>query len=138
MPKKISKAQRLHFDRLKLGSFNLLKGEVVAESLKQHKLLWDVFIFARTGRYGIGELIELRDLGNNFVNADEMMLITDKKRWEKLLPIIQDWNPSEIGYTSGDNQVWGTPAYFSGRELGEAMGCTPVPKDLLLVRIWWD
>jgi hypothetical protein len=138
MPKKITKAQRIHFDRLKSGSFNRFNGELVVASLKENKLLWDSFVFGRTGRYGIGELIELRDLSSNFINADEILIITDKKRWSKLYPVIQQWHPKEIGYTSGDDQVWGTPAYQTGKEIGDAMGCSPMPPDLLLVRIWWD
>lgn len=132
MPTRITKAQRLQLDRLALGGL-----QNVADGLKANKLLWDCFIFWRAGRYGAGELIELRDLPDGRVNADELLVITDKERWPKLSKIIDKWDSSEVGYITGDSKIWGTPPYFSGKEVGEAMGFQPVPPDLVLVRVWW-
>lgn len=133
MPKRITKAQRLQLDRLNVGGFT-----GVAAGLKANKTLWDSFVFGRSGRYGVGELIELRDLPDGILNADELLIVTDKSRWPDLKPIVESWEPQEIGYTAGDNSRWGTSAYMTGQEVGEAMGCSPLPADLLLVRVWWD
>lgn len=138
MPRRITKAQRLHLDRLCMGSFNRLDGEKVADCLKTNKLLWDSLVFWRSGRYGVGELIELRDLPDGRINADELMIVTDKDRWPKLSELIDGWDSAEVGYNTGDDQTWGTPPYHNGTEVGDAMGCHPVPNTLVLVRVWWD
>jgi len=67
----MNQAQEIQFQRLKMGSFNSFDGERTAAELKKHKSLWTGFVF---GRFNYGSLIELRDISQDYLNADTLMI----------------------------------------------------------------
>lgn len=117
--KEINPAQKLQLDRLRLGSFNNMDGDLVADSLVENYDLWDSCMF---GRFGYSDLIELRDLPEGHLNADTLIILTDKARWEKLEKIIGTWHADEIGYTGADDETWGTAPFKDAHEASGAMG----------------
>ncbi len=131
---KINAEQGIQIDRLRLGSFNGMIGDYIADSLLRYTELWDSFLF---GRFEYASLIELRDLSKGFINADTIMILTDKARWPKLLEQIEQWGADEVGYTGGDGKVWETAPYRNAEEASLALG-GGFSKDQILVRIWWD
>lgn len=102
-----------------------MDGDVIADSLIKYADLWDSFLFGRFFRKGdYSTLIELRDLPEGHLNADTLMILTDKDRWDKLHPVINsdEWHADEIGYTGADDETWGTAPYADSEEVNAAMG----------------
>ena len=155
--KKLDNAhQQTHIDRLRLGSFNSMDGDVVADALIDNEKLWDSFMFGRFGRYG-GQLIELRDLKEGCINADTLMILTTMDRWPDLKAVLdrKEMEVNEIGYTAADNTTWGTAPYKDTEEAGRELGGgfyieseygvkarwaqKPTPAQIpIIVRVWWD
>ena len=163
----ISPAQDIQVQRLRLGSFNDMDGDKIADSLIKHRDLWDAFMFGRFTNHGaLGTLIELRDLPDGDINASTLMLTTDKERWPKLLRVIKRaWGANEIGYTGADDSTWGTAPFATALDVSGAMGggfhikdedggifppgykmmkgrlkkAEPKPSQVpIVVRVWWD
>jgi len=153
----MNKYQQTHIDRLRLGSFNNMDGDLVANALIKHENLWDSFVFGRFSNYG-GNLIELRDLSANCINADTLYILTDKSKWPELKKVLEDRNLhiDELGFTAADGEVWGTAPYKNAQEVNTEMGGgfwimkkgsgfprtidkKPELSDIpVLVRVWWD
>ena len=124
--------QELQFKRLELGSFNLLDGKLVAESLRTHRSLWHAFVF---GRFQYGQLIELRDLADGYLSADTLYLLAFPKEMDKLLEVIKGWKADEVGFavkTEGGVHGEGVIGSEERKMLGGGA------EDLVLVRVWWD
>ena len=90
---KDNKPQQIQMQRLIEGSFNDFDGEMVAKSLTDNPDLWDGFVF---GRFGYAQLIELRDIGQGYLNADTMMILTTNDRLKELLALIETWNADDV------------------------------------------
>lgn len=129
--------QMIQMQRVMEGSFNNFDGEMVAKSLTDNQNLWDGFVF---GRFKYGELIELRDIAEGYLNADTLMILTTKKKLKKLLAVIDTWNADEVGYNHGDRGKFvaeGTAPFHDERELFSNLG-SGFDKDQVLIRVWWD
>lgn len=131
MAKSINSAQRIHFDRLRLGSFNEFDGERVARGLEENAGLWDAFVF---GRFSHPSLIELRDIPAGIVNSDELFILTTIDRVERLMELAKKWSADEIGWLTGDR----TEGDFVCDSPEDMLGEYPLPENLVLVRVWWD
>lgn len=135
----INNAQQIQIDRIKLSSFNSFDGEKVANDLIKNEHLWISFVWGRFG--GIYDLIELRDLKGGHINADTLIILTTKDKWQELKSLISKWHADEVGYNQGDDTFFGTPpcsirksdSYNVYTALGSSLD-----KDQILVRIWWD
>jgi hypothetical protein len=121
MSREINPSQMLQIQRLRLGSFNEMDGDVVADSLMANSHLWDSFVFGRFSGVG-GMLIELRDLPEGHLNADTLLILTDKKRWDELQTVISQWQADEIGYTAADGETVGVIQYRTAEEVNAHMG----------------
>lgn len=157
----MSPYQKVQLERLRLGSFNSMDGDTVADLMEKNENLWDTFMFGRFSPYG-GNLIELRDL-KDCINADTLLILTDKKNWPELQKLLQDpkLEVDELGMTAADDEVWGVAPYRDAKEVNTEMGGgfwvkepggndfpaplakrfgkQPDPENIpVLVRVWWD
>lgn len=139
---KDNKPQQIQMDRLIEGSFNDFDGPMVAKSLTDNPDLWDGFLF---GRFGYSNLIELRDIGQGYLNADTLMILTTKgnknSRLKKLLKLIGTWGADEVGYNhyKKDREfvVEGTAPFAKEDETFMALG-SRLGEDQVILRVWWD
>jgi hypothetical protein len=139
MKKLKNEYQQTHIDRLRLGSFNSMDGDIVADALIDNEKLWDSFMFGRFGNYG-GKLIELRDLKSECINADTLMILTTLDRWPALKAVLdqKDMEVNEIGYTCMDGTTWGTAPFKNAEELCRELGGGTDDENGIVVRVWWD
>ena len=80
--------QEIQLELLRRTSFNALDGEKVYSSLLQHRDLWQAALLDRPGvpNYAepgfllMGGLIKLRDLPDNFRNADTLFIQTPTRQ----------------------------------------------------------
>lgn len=148
---KDNKPQQIQMQRLIEGSFNDFDGELVAKSLTDNPDLWDGFVF---GRFGYSQLIELRDIGQGYLNADTLMILTTKgarkSRLKKLLALIETWRADEVGYNYYDGKDRRTRKLISegtapfhtkvnegDRDMFMALGSDLGPEQVI-IRVWWD
>lgn len=129
MEGKKNEAQALQEARLRLGSFNNMDGDKVANALNKHRDLWDSYVFGNYGgiggRYGpSGMLIELRDLPEGHLNADTLLILSDLERWPKLEKVLmaKSLHADEIGYTGADDSTEGCAPFRTAEEVSTAMG----------------
>lgn len=133
--KEINECQNVQLRRIRLGSFNEFDGEYVADQLSEHRDLWDSFVF---GRFKYGDLIELRDLPSNCLNADTIMLLTTLDRWQKLEPhVLKNWAVDEVGWTDSEGNPHENAPFLDEKELFQAFG-GGLEDDQIIVRLWWD
>jgi hypothetical protein len=130
-------AQKIQIQRMRLASFNDFDGDMVADSLIENRELWDAFLW---GRFGYGNLIELRDLDQGYVNTDTLMLMTTKARLPTLLKVIKTWRADEVGYNVYRGRMFravDTAPFHNESDLFMALGSRLMP-DQVILRIWWD
>ena len=126
--------QDIQLELLRRAQWNALDGERVLASLLAHRDLWLAALLDRPGLPNYAEpthllmsgLIKLRDLPDNFWNADTLFLFTptrDKAR--ELARIIkeEDWG----------GEVW---VCEDQQEIDRALGTGR--DDYGIVRVWWD
>jgi hypothetical protein len=123
-------AQELQLQRLRMGSFNLLDGNKVADDLLENQALWDSFVF---GGFEYMPLIELRDLRKGYINADTIFILTRRERLKDLLGVIEQWKADEVGWQSEEVRGGDFVCKSDFDMLGVFLG----PDDFL-IRIWWD
>jgi hypothetical protein len=123
-------AQEVQIQRLRMGSFNLLDGNKVADDLLANQTLWDSFVF---GRFEYQPLIELRDLRHGYINADTVFLMTQRDRLKDLLGLIEQWKADEVGWQSEEIRGGDFVCKSDFDVLGAFLG-----RDDFLIRVWWD
>lgn len=104
----MNKVQKIQLDRLKLCDFNSMDGTEVAKLLVKHRHLWKAFVF---GRFHCNQLIELRDMARDILNADELMILTNEESVRKLAALFRKLGADEIGWISQNRMTTG---YFFG------------------------
>lgn len=134
-----NKPQQIQFERIREGSFNNFDGDLIADSLEKNKDLWDGFVF---GRFDYGILIELRDIGAGFLNADTIMLLTTKDRLDKFLALIvkDEWQVNEVGYNlyEGDEfKSFNNSPFRDKNDFWQDFGSS-LGKNQVIIRLWWD
>lgn len=126
--------QEIQLELLRRTAFNALEGERVFASLLKHRDLWLAALLDRPGVPNYNEpgflltsgLIKLRDLPDNFWNADSLFILTrTRAQATEFARIIQDedWG--------GEVQV-----YDNQEEIDRALGAGRQENGLLSV--WWD
>lgn len=126
--------QDIQLELLRRAQWNALDGERVVASLLQHRDLWIAALLDRPGvadysqprRLLMMGLIKLRDLPENFWNADTLYLLTETSdQAAQLARIIEleDWG-GEVNVHNDRKEI--DRAVGSG---GENYG---------LVSVWWD
>jgi hypothetical protein len=126
--------QEIQLELLRRTCFNLLEGERVVASLLQHRDLWLAALLDRPGVPNYAEpslllmsgLIKLRDLPDNFWNADTLFVLTRTgEQAHRLARIAED-------------EDWGAMAhvYEDQQEIDRALGTGR--QEYGLVSFWWD
>jgi hypothetical protein len=126
--------QEIQLELLRRTRFNALEGEKVCASLLRHRDLWRAALLDRPGvpNYAepsillMGGLIKLRDLGDNFWNADTLYILTPTRREAERLARIaeeEDWG--------GEVRVYADQAQ-TDRALGLGR------QEYGLLSVWWD
>lgn len=106
-----------------------LPGERIIADLAAHPDLWeavmiDSFCFSNPGKLPTIGLIKLRDLPENFWNADSLYLLTpDLKAAHALLPIVEKWGGMALLHDDLD-------------DVQRALGGTG--RDQAVISVWWD
>ena len=126
--------QEIQLELLRRSCWNALDGERVYGSLMRHRDLWLAALLDRPGLANdsapcsllISGLIKLRDLPDNFWNADTLFILTaTRTQAEELARIAEeeDWAGEIIVYRNQD-------------EIDRALGIGRLEYGLL--SIWWD
>ena len=126
--------QDIQLELLRRTRFNALDGERIVASLLKHRDLWlaalldrpGVADYTQPGRLLLAGLIKLRDLPDNFWNADTLFLLTPTHREADELARIaeeEDWG--------GEVRV-----YRDQAEIDRAVGAGRLGYGL--VSVWWD
>jgi hypothetical protein len=126
--------QDIQLELLRRTSFNALDGEKVCASLLKHRHLWLAVLldrpgvpnYAEPGHLLLSGLIKLRDLPDNFWNADTLFLLTRTRGQAHELARIaeaEDW--------AGEIQV-----HENQSDIDRALGTGR--QEYGLISIWWD
>jgi hypothetical protein len=126
--------QEIQLELLRRTRFNALDGERVVASLRAHRDLWLAALLDRPGipEYGnpgrllVSGLIKLRDLPDDFWNADTLYVLTGMREQARQLARIikeEDWG----------GQVW---VCENQEEIERAIGSGR--EDYGLLSVWWD
>jgi len=132
----MNNCQKLQLERIKQGSFNDFDGDVVAADLAKHEKLWKAFVF---GRFKYSQLIELRDLADDHINADTIYILCKEENVPVLEELARKWCANEIGYytTQDDKVACSGTVDFRTDELLQVYGCR-LENGYALIRLWWD
>jgi hypothetical protein len=125
--------QDIQLELLRRSCWNALDGERVYASLMQHRALWlaalldrpGVANYAGPGLLFMGGMIKLRDLPDNFWNADTLYILTETPAQAlELARIIEeeDWGGEVVVYKDRE-------------EIGRALGTS---EEYGLLSVWWD
>jgi hypothetical protein len=126
--------QEIQLELLRRTGFNALDGERVYASLLQHRDLWLAALldrpgvpnYAEPGRLLTSSLIKLRDLTDNFWNADMLFILTPTRQAAERLAAI------------AEEEEWGgeVQVYKEQAEIDRALGIGR--QELGLLSVWWD
>jgi len=123
--------QEIQLELIRRASPGLFDGEKVMASLLAHRNLWeavmiDRFCFSNPGKLPSMGLIKLRDLAENFYNADTLYILTpDAASARQLAEIIEDedWGGMVLVHDDQD-------------DVERALG--GFGREAAIVSIWWD
>jgi hypothetical protein len=126
--------QDIQLELIRRSQFNAMDGERIVASLLAHRDLWSAVLldrpgipnYARPAHLLTAGLIKLRDLPENFWNADTLFLLTPSREQARRLAHIaeeEDWGGMVRLYL---NQEDTDRALGTGRE------------EYGLLSIWWD
>lgn len=125
--------QDIQLELVRRTGFNALDGERVHASLLKHRHLWSAALLDRPGAPNHAEpgllpisgLIKLRDLPDNFWNADTLFILTPTRREAKQLAAIteEEWGGEVHVY---EDQAETDRALDIGRQ------------EFGLLSVWWD
>ena len=126
--------QEIQLELLRRTTYNALDGERVKDSLLRHRDLWLAFLLDRQGLPNYAEptrllmmgLIKLRDLPDNFWNADTLFILTPTHtQADELARIAEDEDWAGDVYVCKDQ-----------KEIDNALGTGR--DEYGLVVVWWD
>ena len=126
--------QEIQLELIRRTSFNALDGERVHDSLLRHRDLWMAVLLDRPGVANYAKptvllmagLIKLRDLSDDFWNADELFILTEThEKARQLARIIEeeDWG-GEVRVVEDQQEI--DNALGTGRD------------EYGIVTVWWD
>jgi hypothetical protein len=126
--------QDIQLELIRRTEYNALDGEKVYAHLLQHRSLWRAVLLDRPGRPNYDKprrllmsgLIKLRDLHDNFWNADTLYILTSNRDQARALARIieeEDWG--------GEVKL-----HEDQSEIDDALGTDR--EEYGIVSIWWD
>jgi hypothetical protein len=126
--------QDIQMELLRRSRFNAMDGQRVADSLLRHRDLWLSALLDRQGvanyekpsRLLMMGLIKLRDLSDNFWNADTLFILTanhDQARQLARIAEEEEWS-GEVVLIESQDEIDG--ALGTGRD------------EYGLLYVWWD
>lgn len=126
--------QEIQLELLRRTQFNAMDGERIAASLLRHRDLWIAALLDRPGlpdfsnprRLLMSGLIKLRDLSENYWNADILYVLTSSaKEAHEILRIAED-------------EEWGGMLHVieDREEVDRALGGGDGEEAIL--KVWWD
>lgn len=140
--------QDLMLDLIQQGSFNAFEGPRVHNDLAEHNELW-----LAASMYPSCPGLLIRDIPDGSFHCDTLYILTDKKRWKKLRPIINTWRADAItkidrkGTKVADRYATEDDSYkfekHGQQDVGSFLGSWPADKkgkddDRVVIRLWWD
>jgi hypothetical protein len=133
----INEAQKIQLQRIRLaGEWNSFDGDVIADCFEKNKHLWEALVY---GRFEHGELIELSELADGFINADEIYVLVKPQNLAEFRNILFDLEIDEIGWCRENEKgeiVWEGVRGFKAEDFYKMFG--GALRGQVLVRLWWD
>lgn len=133
----VTRTQQIQLELIRLSSFNNFDGDLVADSLIEHRNLWRAFLLDREaysadyhrrrfeelspmdreGKLPISPIdtIRLRDLEGGYWNVDVIFILpASAKKEAGLVKLAKSWHADEVDW-------------YNGLDAGPKM-----------LRVWWD
>jgi hypothetical protein len=122
LPLTEASVQEIQLELIRRHRFNMFDGPKIVTSLRDHRSLWTAVLM---GQGSSSDLITLRDLPQNFWNADTLYILThdyaSAAAWERIAEEEQ-WHADDV------QVIWGNAC-------ADRLG-TSEPG--YLVQFWWD
>jgi hypothetical protein len=126
--------QEIQLELIRRTRFNAFDGERIYASLIKHRAYWQAVLldrpgvpnYQKPGHLLISGLIKLRDLNDNFWNADQLFILTAKREQALQLARLieeEDWGGEK-------------PIVYDQEEIDTALGVGR--QEYGLLSIWWD
>jgi hypothetical protein len=116
----MNKAQELHFELMKLSSFNSFDGGQVVADLSRDEDLWRGAILLGA------ELLTLRDIEDGFWHGDTLYMLPAAGREDELEALARCWNADEVDW-------------IGGRKAEQLLGhWAQDDNPRRILRLWWD
>ncbi|MBI4672232.1 MAG: hypothetical protein HY741_11285 [Chloroflexi bacterium] len=121
--------QDVQLELIRRLNYNALDGERVVKDLLAHRELWraamiDRFCFSRPGKLPALGLLKLRDLPDNFWNADTLYVLTpNSESAHKLAQLAEEWGGMVLVHKDRE-------------DIESALG--GYGYDAAIVSVWWD
>jgi hypothetical protein len=123
--------QEVRLELIRRTLFNAFHGETVANTLLEHRPLWEAVILDRCcffngGKLPSGGLIKLRDLSENQWNVDTLFVLTPNARSAQELVRL------------AEKDGWGGEVfvYDDPEDVDRALGDSDEGR--VVVKFWWD
>ena len=126
--------QDIQLELIRRTTFNAMNGERIVASLLAHRDLWLAALldrpgvpnYSKPGQLLTSGLIKLRDLPENYWNADTLFLLTQTREQARRLAQITE------------EEDWGgmVRLYLNEEEIDRALGTGR--EEYGLLSIWWD
>lgn len=121
--------QEIQFELIRRARPGEIAGDRIVADLIAHRELWeaammDTFCFSNPGKLPRIGLLKLRDLPENFWNADSLYILTpDVASAQALMPLAEQWGGMVLLHDNLD-------------DVQDALGGTG--RDQAVVSVWWD
>ena len=124
----ISPTQELELQLIRAaGQWNSFEGPSIDEALRGNKALWRAAMLSREHK----PLIQLRDLSQGFVNADNLYILVEPGKTKELENLARKWGASEM-------------SWLNIEQASEAMGTGVLSKSAwtsdskrVILQLWW-
>lgn len=115
----VTKIQAIQLDLMRRSSYNDFEGEQVASDLLNHRRLWCAAILDRLGD---DALIKLRDIDENYWNADTVYLLSSGADDRNLTRLARTWHADAV--------YW-----VNAADAGQMLGTSD---NFRILEVWWD
>jgi hypothetical protein len=115
----VTKIQAIQLDLMRRSSYNNFDGKQVASDLLGHRRLWCAAILDRLGN---DALIKLRDIDENYWNADTVYLLSSGADNRNLTRLARTWHADAV--------YWVNPT-----DVSQMLGTS---ESFRILEIWWD
>jgi hypothetical protein len=115
----VTKIQAVQLDLMRRSSYNDFVGKQVASDLLSHRQLWCAAILDRLGD---SALIKLRDIDENYWNADTVYVLSSGANDRSLTRLARTWHADAV--------YWVNPT-----DASQMLGTS---QSFRILEIWWD